>query len=280
MDDITSKDLRSASDEALLLIGRNLLIYQRIEMNLKWIEGNGRPIIFRKTTTATSLAEQIHANHDEVRLNTLGAVLKRVFRFSESQAGPEPDADTEFRMVYSSSFALEDTADAREWFDGWYGALVGPRNRLAHSFHDAFNLETVESCTAACRQLEEEHDTALCFLHFTRSVIASRQQGALIMSEFLSSDAFTQYLTEMTSLESFAHVLEQEARRLRRADGWCVFATAAHAIRASQPDIAVQLLAPGNYKTMRAAAEATQAFQWREEPTPKGSRLLFRSLTG
>ena len=281
MDDTGSEKVRLASDEVLRLIGRNLLVYQRIEMNLKWLEGNGRPIIISRTTTEDLLAEQARANHDDVRRSTLGTTLKRVFGFGGPRAGPDLDAHAEdFMMTFSSGLEVEDTPEARKWLDEWQDALVGARNRLAHSFFDAFDLETVESCAAACRQLDEEHDTALRFLHFTRSAIATRLQGTMAMKEFLESDDFARDLERIFGLESFARALEREAERLRRADGWCLFATAVRALRASQPDTVAELLSPRKYRTILAAAEATQAFQWLEEPTSKGSRLLFRWRTG
>lgn len=279
MDDTFSEDLRLASDDTLLRIGRNLLIYQRIETNLKWLEANGRPIVIGKNTTEASLAGQVQANHHDVKRNTLGQAFARAFRIGEAQAQADESAHEEVRLIFSSAIELEDSAHSREWLDQWHATLVGARNRLAHGFFDAFNLETAESCTATCAQLDEEHDTALSFLHFTRSAVAARLQGTSMMGELLGSDAFSQHLAHMMALESFAHFLEQEARRLRRADGWCLFATAVRTVRASQPDTIAQLLSPGNYKTIRSAAEATQAFQWREEPTLKGSRLLFRWRT-
>lgn len=280
MDDTGSEKVRLASDEVLRLIGRNLLVYQRIEVNLKWLEGNGRPIVISRTTTEDLLAEQARANHEDVKRNTLGPGLKRVFGFGGPRAGPDPDAHAEdFVMIFSSSLEVEDTPEARKWLEEWQNGVLGARNRLAHGVLDAFDLETVESCAAACRQLDEEHDIALRFLHFTRSAIATRLQGAIAMKEFFESDDFARDLERILALDSFARALEREAENLRRADGWCLFATAVRAVRASQPDTVAELLSPKKYRTMLAAAEATQAFQWQEEPTSKGSRLLFRWRT-
>ncbi len=277
MDDTGSEKVRLASDEVLRLIGRNLLIYQRIEMNLKRLVANGRPISISRTTTEDQLAEQARANYDDVKRNTLGTGLKRVFGFGGLRAGPDLDAHAQdFMMTFSSILEVEDSPEARKWLDGWQDALVGARNRLAHGFLDAFDLETVESCTAACRQLDEEQDTALRFLHFTRSAIATRLQGAIAMKEFFESDDFTRNLERIFALESFARALEREAEHLRRADGWCLFATAVRAVRGSQPDTVAGLVSSGEYRTLLAAAEAAQAFQWRKEPTAQGSRLLFR----
>lgn len=279
MDDTGSEKVRLASDEVLRLIGRNLLVYQRIEMNLKWLEGNARPITISRTTTENLLAEQVRANHDDVKRNTLGTVLKRVFGFVGPRAGTDLDAHAEdFMVTFSSGLDVQDTPEARKWLGGWQDGLVGARNRLAHGFLNAFDLETVESCEAACRQLDEEHDTALQFLHFTRSVIATRLQGAIAMKDFFESDDFARDLERIFALESFARALEREAESLRRADGWCLFATAVRAVRASQPDTVAGLVSSGEYRTLLAAAEAAQAFQWRKEPTSKGSRLLFRRI--
>lgn len=276
MNEAASEILRIATDDVLQRVGRNLLIYQRIEMNLKQLEATGRPITIDKTTTQESLAAQVNANHDSVRRNTLGTALKRVIRIGESEADDRATGNTEAILIMQASLVLEDTPDSRTWLAGWNDAVVNARNRLAHCFFDTFDIETIEGCAAACRELDKEHDIALSFLHFARSAVDARQLGHQIQHDFMNSEAFSEHMAHLDALASFAHCLGLEAERLCRDDGWCLFETAVKAVQASKPDLIAELMASGWYKTTRAAADATQAFQWHQEQTSKSSQLLFR----
>lgn len=273
MDDSVSTRIQLASDAALASIGRNLLVYQRIEMNLKQIEINSRPISIDATTTVEQLHEQKRRTRSEVGKYTLGQVLRTALRFEGDPGNPAFDAASGDSSMLTLSFpvVLNDTQATRDWFEN-VKTVIDARNRQAHNFLDDFNLETLEDCEKARLHLDDAYEKAVSFFHFTRSVLTQRQQ--LWTTGFLAD--LPEQLDQGLTCAFFAGALQEASTRLCRADGWCLFATAAHAVRKSDPDLVAEWLSCGKHKTIRSAAEATQAFRWIEEPTKKGSRLLFR----
>lgn len=276
MDDFFSNRLQQASDDVLSRIGRNVLIYQRIEKNLKHLDGSGRPITIDTATTAESVVDQLRINHSAVKRSTLGNVVRRLFKIGDSPEHQPTDEQPRNSLTYSFATTFEDTQETRAWADDFYN-LVNARNRVAHDFLDAFDLETSEGCEECCRQLDLEYETARSFLYFTRSAGAGRKQISQIAAEFLQSDEFAELFAQTTVLSEFVHTFEAEIQRLSRPDGWCAFTTAEQAVRASQPELTGQLSSA--FGSIRAAANASKAFEWLVEPTKRGSRLMFRRRT-
>jgi hypothetical protein len=199
-------------------------------------------------------------------------LVSNALRPDEAQDDQHSHAGSDVQLTFSHSLVISDHPEFRDRLNG----MVVARNRLAHCFLDDCSLETLEDCENACLFLDKEYEAALSLLHFTRSVFEERRAAASVMLEFMNSEACALHLVRMTTLAPFVSALEQEAMRLRRKDGWCVFESAAHALRLSQPDLIAELLSDGEYKSIRSAAEAAESFQWQEEPTRKGARLLFR----
>jgi hypothetical protein len=210
MDDSCSNRLQRASDDVLARIGRNLLTYQRIEKNLKHLDGSGRPITIDTATTAESLIEQIRMNHSAVERHTLGNVVRRMVRIGDSPGNRGTDWQLENRVILSSETIFEDTPENHAWVSGFHSTVVDARNRLAHDFLDSVDLETIEGCEEACRRLDLEYEVARSFLHFTRSAASDRKQAFQSMLAFLQSDDFAERYAQTRVLIDFAHTLGTE----------------------------------------------------------------------
>ncbi|MEQ1511532.1 MAG: hypothetical protein ABL934_02510 [Lysobacteraceae bacterium] len=278
MDDSCSNRLQRVSDDVLARIGRNLLTYQRIEKNLKHLDGSGRPITIDTTTTAESLIEQMRMNHSAVERYTLGNVMRRVIRIGDSPGNQSADRELVNCVTLSSETIFEDTPENHAWVSGFHCTVVDARNRLAHDFLGSVELDTIEGCEEACRHLDLEYEDARAFLHFTRSAATDRKQVFQSMAAFLQSDAFAEWYAQTSVLIDFTHALRAETERLARPDGWCAFTTAIQAVRASRPELIATLLSAQGYASVRAAAEATRAFEWWEERIKRGVLLLLRWL--
>lgn len=275
MDDSPARQLQLASDEVLRLIGRNLLLYQRIEKNLKRLDGSGRPITIDAATNDESLIEQVRTNHAVVERYTLGTVVRRLIKIGDSPNDQRTDGQLENCLTLSTGIAFEDTPETHAWAND-FRTMIEARNRLAHGFLDHFNLETLEGCEEARRQLDREYEAARSYLHFTRSAREYRIQAFQTFTAFLQSDDFAEAYAQMSVLIEFTDALAAEVTRLARPDGWCAFARAVQALRASQPELITTLQSVEGSGSLRAAAEATRAFEWREEPAKRGVRLLLR----
>ncbi|MFZ5638945.1 MAG: hypothetical protein ACOY82_20435 [Pseudomonadota bacterium] len=271
-----SERLRRASDDVLMRMGRNLLVYQRIERNLKQLAANRRPLTLGPRIRPDDVRSQIDANRAKTERHTLGQLLPLAFMDADNSEASDSEDLGPIRMTISSRTTFDDDRQFFEWRKGWQEALVATRNRLAHAFLDNVDIETIEGCERAGSELDAAYDTALRLLHWLRSCLDGQTEAMLLGLEHVRSEEFWSSLHLPLSLSALVVALGTTTERLARPDGWCVFDRAAQAVRAEQGDLIAEVLGLGNFRTLQHAAEATDAFAWREEPTRNGTRWLFR----
>ena len=269
-----SDRLRRASDDVLMRIGRNLLVYQRIETNLKQLAAARQPLTLEPKMKRDPL-EQIAGHRARIERDTLGRALPKAF-IDTGKPDTEDDNAAPLRVILSSRITFDDTPEFREWLKEWQTAVVDARNQLAHGFLDTFDIDNIAGCEQACRKLDDAEEIALRFLHWLRSCIERQAETWVIANDFLRSDAFLTELSSRRTLDALASALGTAAQRLGRPDGWCVYDQADQAIRATEGDLVAEVLDCGHFRTLQEAARTTGAFAWHEEKTSKGRRWLFR----
>lgn len=265
-----SERLRQASDEVLLRLGRNLLLFQRIEGNLKRLLPN------RSISGSISRFIDTWREHvDRAQRKTLG-VLSGEYARGEAAADrtantslDEPHLSIDFRLDRSN----EDLTSIRIGLQ----SLVESRNALVHLFLERHDLRTLEECERAQRWLDEQHTQALELLHALRFECYALGQGMKHFSELVQSPEFqTEFERAWLQASPLIHAFGHAFKRLERDDGWSVFQTAASQVRSELPDEIAHLKTRYGHRSLKAFILASQLFETKEEPTRAGSRLLFR----
>lgn len=257
----------SQTTDKLLLekMGRNLILFQRIEHALKGLIALG-------SISNSSISGVRPAPLQD---KSLGLVAKDFVQSHLSSTSPEiPESDpADDEIILQSSFQIEGTA-AQEIKDRIERAIPD-RNRLAHSVIKEFDLSTEAGACDAITWLDEsyaEHSRLLEILRdHHREVRASFQT---IFSLLQSKQGMQKlFLPEIQQLP-VVQLLFTKAPAPTSANAWGVVA---EAVKDESRSEVQQALACFEMKSLSELMIASQLFELKAEETANGgTRMLYR----
>ena len=192
---------RSAEDAALRArieqqIGRNVLLYQRIELVLKKMLVMGA----RAEGPIDCIPARLEKRSRQVLQSTLGELAGRVFR--EVLGAPEAAADActsnadSIRVSFSHVIEAAPGSNDFDRLQEALATLAQRRNFIVHQFLQDRTLTTADGRRAVLSALEDDHATAER-LHGQLEVLADQMQAVLAArASFLQSDEFADALDE------------------------------------------------------------------------------------
>jgi hypothetical protein len=266
--------LNAIRDEVLRKIGRNLLLFQDIERQLKFLVAiNGF------TVTPSSDANAFDQHKAPFEQQTLGQIkshfVDRVLL--RSQVDPPAEELQEFQV--RSSLALEmDRADL-EQYTRVLDALIAERNQLVHHFLPRCDLNSAQSLTAAAVSLDEQRERALDVHRWLESVVDAFQDTCRETQRFLDSPEGRAEL-DLWLLQSSTLVarLHEVATERQRPDGWTVLALAGSLLREEVTANLPTLKARFGVRSLKELLVASDVFDVVEEPTGGGAtRTVYRA---
>ena len=141
---VLETELGQRQKEVLFRVGRNLLLYQRIELALKGLHQFLR--------SENDPAGELSFDSLVVALRTL-PLGKQIGRFKEVVAVP---------------------AEQRLDLDSYLDQILKARNDLAHNFlvTPGLSLDEVEGCQSAIARLDEAHEFGVPFFQFAAAQLA------------------------------------------------------------------------------------------------------------
>lgn len=142
-----------ARDEVYRCVGRNVLLFQHVELLLKTVLNRGQ---FQGTLSELAqLVDERRRNPDKRTFGQLiDPLLDRHLTPSKTE-DPPPGSGDEICLSYGVTFAH--TADERAAFERELKALVAERNHLIHHALAHFLLNSIAGCEAAAAELEQQH---------------------------------------------------------------------------------------------------------------------------
>jgi hypothetical protein len=168
-------------------IGRNVLLFQQLEVLLKHI-------ISRSEISGTSseLKDKIKKREKETFRKTLGQlagdyvgdILEPVV--DEPDFSKEPEDLTESWVSFKHSFGNDEKfqAEMREHMVD----LVTQRNDLIHKFLPRLDLDSENKCTALCVELDQQAEMVRNSIKHFQSVYKGFQKTVLKMASFMASE--------------------------------------------------------------------------------------------
>ena len=278
-DDAIDSDLQ-------MRLGRNLLVFQRIEGNLKLLMSSNQMAFQLPLGADTNAAQEAleadlarHRKHAEKRKKTnlgplVGDYLDEVIAGIEPASGPDrPD-----RISLTFRYHQELHADAVQAKRERLAEVVNERNELVHHFLERVSPCTSETLEAARVWLDAQHARALTFLQELRSertalADALKAHTAYLESPTFHSDFERNWLLQSPLVQRFAAIAEQIARD----DGWAMYCNAVRIVREQLPDELERLQEQYGHAKTLDALRASGIFAFREESTARGGlRLLYR----
>ena len=268
-----SEALRKASDEVLQGIGRNLIVLQRIEKNLK------RLLAYAHIAGPISTITQIIKNQEagtqrEMFGKLIGLYICNFLTPRTTDASSEELKEPHVSFSIDLSLNSESASQERKFVEN----ISKDRNVLVHNFVEHYDISSLENCMTASAWLDSQHEQSASFLHRIRSIMYATAEARKEQLHFLASPEFSS-LVERDWLEQTPLVIELARISLQtpRSDGWSVFATAGSLLKQRMPEEMAALRVRYGHKTLKSLVLATELFDTAEESTPRGgSRLLYK----
>jgi hypothetical protein len=154
---------KNAPDRVTFKVGRNVLLFQKLEHILKYIVGNGSIAGYQ-----SELQSRVEKRKGAVAKKTLGMVVGDFLDAPEPQAAPEGLRETHITIRHSYELDPAHKAQIED--------LVKERNHLVHHFMTEVSFDVIDSCLEAEKSLDDQADRL-------RKAIAMLQNMAQTLSD-------------------------------------------------------------------------------------------------
>ncbi len=148
-------DFASLHSEIERLIGRNLLLYQRIELILKELDR-----LSRISGTIEELPEVIAKAHHRSNRHTLGGAASRFAKQAASTISEDPVDLKGDSFHLALHWNIEEDTPSRQAREERIRKVVADRNRLAHGILIYFDLTLPQGCEDLMSWLDSAHESA------------------------------------------------------------------------------------------------------------------------
>lgn len=255
-------------------IGRNVLLFQRIEYLLKHLNAHAA-----FGGTVSTLQDAIERNARAIHRKTMGELAGQLvdnFLATErEESEPQDDLD-EIWMGTRVSIVLD--AELLESHKSEMKALVEARNDLIHHFLERLPPPTEDNLDEFLDYLDEQrvagHRVMRRLEEWARLIDEERKRWA----DYLASPEWQQQF-ELGFLLStpLVTMLGQIAMSTSRKDGWTLLSTAGSIIKRDAPRELMNLRERFGQSSLKGVLLAAQVFDVQEEPTSGGgTRTIYR----
>ena len=265
---------QAKKDEVLRRIGRNLVLFQQIELLLKSllsstrIEGYAHEIESKIAGRAASIANK-----------SLGPLVKQFVEECLSDDLPDSDADKEIEAAYFRySFKIESDPAVVARDKAVLMALVEERNHLAHTFLQRWKPLSDESTEAAIAYLDNQYAQATPVRDHLKSALDALVEGRKQTVEYMmSEEGSRQFELAWLQQSRLVQLLAQIALTSARADGWTFLSKAGDLLQQLAPEEKERLKERYGHATLKPLLIASELFEVEDEPTEGGgSRVIYR----
>lgn len=265
---------QALSDEVLRKIGRNLLLFQQIESQLKLLLAN-----HRVKSTADGLTVDHERRRDKVQKQMMGLLVEQYVDDILSDAGEAPPEPIEQPLLsVTTTFSISGDSEFYESQRTNMKLMVDERNDLVHHFLPRWRPESLDHLADAVLYLDKQRERILPMLEHLKSVSESMRNAHQIMANFLASDECERHL-ELLFLQdsSLVSLLRDIASQTRRPDGWAYLAHAGNLARTHERDAVENMKERYGHSTLRKLLVASDLFDVFDETLSTGGfRTLYR----
>jgi hypothetical protein len=274
---IDEKQLKEAKDEVLRKIGRNVLLFQQMELALKALVGT-----FNISGYASELKAKQASKIESIKTQTMGQLIGE---YAEHNSLDQNDNNGEpenlKKPYFSLSFRVETDIETHTKQKALMASIVKERNDLIHHFLPTYESTSINGCKSAHNRLDEQADRVRTEINNFRAILTSFDEARKDMADFLGSKEGKEYIvSSFAEQSSLASILVDLTQTKARADGWLELSKAASIINVESPDELKNLKQNHGCKKLRDMMVKTKLFEFTEEKTAKGSRVLYRLNQG
>lgn len=259
---------KQAINELHRKIGRNILLYQKIELAMK-------DLLAKNNTSGKSveLSKVYETRLRDNKKKTLGLLTQYFVNdfYKNEEINEQNFDDTQHSIGLNISIKTENVSD----IERYYQDVVAERNLIVHNLLERYEFDTVKKCSEVEAYLDSEYDKAKLFLNDLLAIYELFKE----FSQKLQSES--EYLVRRIQRfndadEISRHMASEMIQNLKRDDGWIVLSIASSRLRAECPELFVDIKKYG-YNSLKKVIESSDLFEFYSEKTLKGGkRDLFR----
>ena len=269
------KELSEVKDDLFRKVGRNLINYQIIEQLLKQL------ILSSRISAPISQLEEIQKQKsEEVKVQTMGVLAGQFIENIYQKPKQSFNENVEIKETHlSTSIYFDVSDDVIESRKADLKRVTEERNNLAHHLLPRLDLNSIESCLAMSRELDEQRERQTKEVENLRSL--ANQMGNTFKEhvDFMNSeDGYKLFELLLLQQSSVIKTLLELSVTQSRSDGWAVLDKSARYLRENLADDLAKIKQYEGCKTMKSLILTSEVFDISEEATKKGgTRLLYRA---
>lgn len=266
--------LEDLIDEVERKIGRNVLLFQRLEAVLKALLAQGS--VSGYVSDLKTVHEQQIAS---IGKQTLGQLVGQFT--ADVLSGPEETTNEpeELKGVWLSfNFKVKYDGSFSPPLEEILGLIVAERNELIHHLLPKLDLSSTRGARAAIEYLDRQRGKVLPTYAELKQLVTGLHDGKKALAEYFASDEWKKYC-DLWFLQGrrVAQLLSDIAVQQARPDGWAELAAAGRILRQEAPEELAALKEHYGKRTLKGVLLASEWFEVHEEPTAKGGvRVLYR----
>lgn len=277
-------ELENLIKEVQRKLGRNVLLFQRIEQTLKYILAYQDVFIWKSNDGFKSNLEERKSRVSKLCLGQIAKeYIGNIFSLTDevSKKQSEQSDDVFFMSIKNDPIICD--IDFYNQRKDELAALIAERNDLIHHFLPKWNFNEYESVSEAEKYLDQQRERVLPEFEFLTSLVQNFHDSRKQLAEYILSEEYGKLL-ELSFLRNSQHVagLFEFATTRKRNDGWAVLSGAGTYIREKiSEDFLADELAnikkKYGCKTLKEIALKSEYFDIRDETTEKGgARIIYQ----
>jgi hypothetical protein len=277
---LTSPALTALRTHVFRRVGKSIYLYQEIEKRIKFL--NVALNLELSGTSQEGWSEQLAKQQDALSVKTMGtlmrSLLEKLYFSSEDQTEVQPLSNpTSNELIMRRRFSLQTTAAYIHERKQMIEAFVEDRNHLVHHFFESVNFANVVMLEQMAKDLDTQHQKIDDEIKHLNQIIKLLNESSNAESEWWNSEEGTKQLDIIRLQNSTPiHFLEWHPASNADPNGWSVFQSACTELKNKHQIEVERFFNSFPYKSLQAAAIASGLFEFLEEATPKGQRLLYR----
>ncbi len=259
-------------------IGRNVVLYQQLELLLKHIVGNNN-----FSAPISKLKQTQELNRKMIHTSTMGNLVGRfVENIGPNSTDDELNEEEVTEAMLSFRFHLGVDKERYEEKKQTLSRIVAGRNRLIHHTISEYDFRSFDSLQNLSRDLDQQEQEVSKEIDELKAISKTMIKAQTEYVNFLSSEEFKAHF-ELVWLRGSLLVttLIDIANQLANESGTVSLNVAGLLLEKHIPKEKAAMKERYGYSSLKKLVLATGLFEIVEEPTSKGgSRVMYKLIAG
>lgn len=275
---LSDPELTSLRTDVFRSVGKSIYLYQEIERRIKFLNV---VLDLEMKGPQSEWPAQLAMKQENLSTKSMGILMRSLLEklyFSENQLDAQSDTPSEENVLKMRwRFCLQTTAEYVQQRKATIDTFVLDRNRLVHHYFEKINFADGQMLKQMSEEIEAQHVTINDEINHLNQIVQLINESFQSESAWWESEEGTRQW-EIIKLQSSIPInfLEHYSFRTPEVNGWTIFQTATAELKKQYPLEVEHFFNKFSFKSLQAAAIASQLFDFMEEKTVKGQRTLYK----